>query len=329
MRLCARILTRQNRQSNLFRQAKPLSTPNRRTVSTSTSTVGLTDPHAYCRDLVRKHDYDSYLNSFFYPSETWNVFFAVKAFSVELATIQDSVSNAAIGRMRMQFWRDAVKGISDDRPPKHPVALALHETSKRHKIPAYHLKRIVDARDAELSNPGHMTVDSLTAHAESTSSTVLYILLSILSLSASSAYSHAASHLGAAQTFSTLLRALPYHAKQRHLVIPAEITSKHKTVQEEVFRYGPEANGIEDAVFDFATLAHDHLVTARSMLVNEEGTNGKIPKEAMPVFVAAVPVSNYLKRLEQSGFNAFDPKLQRRDGWLPLQMWRQNFRRTF
>jgi NADH dehydrogenase [ubiquinone] 1 alpha subcomplex assembly factor 6 len=29
--------------------------------------------------------------------------------------VQDNVSNAMIGSMRMQFWRDAVKGINDVR----------------------------------------------------------------------------------------------------------------------------------------------------------------------------------------------------------------------
>jgi len=32
-------------------------------------------------------------------------------------------------------------------------------------------------------------------------------------------------------------------------------------------------------------------------------------------------VSNYLKRLENAEFEAFDPKLQRRDGLLALQIW--------
>ena len=30
---------------------------------------------------------------------------------VELATVQDNVSDVTIGRIRMQFWRDAIKGI--------------------------------------------------------------------------------------------------------------------------------------------------------------------------------------------------------------------------
>lgn len=33
----------------------------------------------------------------------------------ELAMVQDSVSNPMIGKMRMQFWRDAVKAMSDVR----------------------------------------------------------------------------------------------------------------------------------------------------------------------------------------------------------------------
>jgi NADH dehydrogenase [ubiquinone] 1 alpha subcomplex assembly factor 6 len=78
------------------------------------------------------------------------------------------------------------------------------------------------------------------------------------------------------------------------MVIPAEITSKHGVVQEEVFRQGSQAPGIEDAVFEFATLAHDHLKTARSMLLEMEGSNGKAPKEALPVFLAGVCAINIL-----------------------------------
>lgn len=34
---------------------------------------------------------------------------------VELAMVQEAVSNPVIGKMRMQFWRDAVKSIADVR----------------------------------------------------------------------------------------------------------------------------------------------------------------------------------------------------------------------
>lgn len=94
---------------------------------------------------------------------------------------------------------------------------------------------------------------------------------------------HAASHLGIAHCVSTLLRALPYHASKGRMVIPAEITAKHGVSQEDVFRKGPATKGIEDAVFDFATIANDNMITAREMF--KEGT-GKVPRDAMPVFGA-------------------------------------------
>lgn len=125
-------------------------------------------------------------------------------------------------------------------------------------------------------------MESLVAHAESTSSTLLYLLLSLLS-SSSSSLSHAASHLGIAQTFTILLRAFPYHARARRMVIPTEITSKHGVVHERVFRDGPLAEGIDNAVFEFATQANDQLSLARSIF-----ENGKVPLTVLPIFLAGV-----------------------------------------
>ncbi|KAK0201903.1 Squalene/phytoene synthase [Desarmillaria ectypa] len=228
--------------------------------------------------------------------------FALKAFSVELAMVQDSVSNPMIGQMRMQFWRDAIKSFSDGSPPRHPIAMALYDACQRAHLPAYHLKRIIDARDAELYASVHLTTDSLTAHAEATSSTLLYLLLSLFSASSSSTLSHAASHLGISQTFATLLRALPFHAANGRMIIPAEITAKHRVVQEDVFRKGGDARGIEDAAFELATLTNDHLQTARSMF-KEDGFEGKVPRTVMPVFMAGVcSLENFLRSKRSAYF---------------------------
>ena len=70
------------------------------------------------------------------------------------------------------------------------------------------------------------------------------------------------------------------------MVIPAEITANHGVNQEEVFRRGPAADGIEDAVFEFATIAHEHLETARDMVLKDDG----VPKQAMSIFLAGVRV---------------------------------------
>jgi len=214
------------------------------------------------------------------------------------------------------------------------MALALYDATRKVDLPAYHLKRIIDTREAELHSPTHMTLDSLLAHAESTSSTLNYLILRLLSLHTSDHLSHAASHMGVAQTIATLLRALPYHASQRRMMIPAEITAKHRVNQEAVFRslggggIDADENGkkLEEAVFEFATVANDHVLTAREMFEDE---GGKVPARAMPLFLSMIPVTNFLQRLEAANFNAFDPTLQRKDWKLPWRVWSGYHKRTF
>ncbi|CAG8640208.1 6866_t:CDS:2, partial [Scutellospora calospora] len=87
----------------------------------------------------------------------------------------------------------------------------------------------------------------------------------------------------------------------------------HNISQEEIFRSGP-VKGLEDVVFEVATLAHDHLLTAKSFLPN-------IPDRALPALLSAVPCDLYLKRLEKYNFNVFEPKVNRKDWRLPVQLW--------
>ncbi|KAL5501513.1 hypothetical protein ACEPAH_8773 [Sanghuangporus vaninii] len=300
--------------------------PRKYATSTNSSSVGPQDPDSYCRDFVMKHDRDAFLTSQFFPKHFQPACFAVRAFYVQLAMIQDTVTNPLIGQMRMQFWKDAIQHLG---APQHPIAAALRDASKTVHIAPYHLRRIVDARDVELNSPSHLNMDTLLAHAESTTSTLNYMLLSILGLSSSDTYSHAASHLGVAQTIATLLRALPYHASKGVMVIPASITAKHHVNQEEVFRRGPAAANLPDAVYDFAVIANDHLITSRE-LFKTENERIEVPREAMPVFLNAVPVQNYLNRLQTANFDVFTPKLQLRESVrLPWQIWRSYLRNQF
>ncbi|KAJ7095868.1 Squalene/phytoene synthase [Mycena belliarum] len=285
-----------------------------------------TDPAEYCRELVRKHDYESFLISKFWPASLQDSYFAIKAFSTELAMVQDNVSVATLGAVRMQFWRDAVRDIYAGRPPRHPIALALHGATQRASLPAYHLKRIVDARDEELRTVAYPTSEALVAHAEGVASSVLYLLLALRGLGASESLAHAASHLGTAQTLATLLWSLPHHASHRRLPLPLDICARHGVQQEDVFRHGGAAAGIDAAVYDTAVLANDHLLTAREVF-NASGE--RVPAAAMPIFLAGVPVASFLGQLERANFNGFARSLVMRDWRLSWRIWSGYYRRKF
>lgn len=43
---------------------------------------GIQDPNSFCKDFVRKRDYEAFLTSYFYPRHLQPAFFAFRAFYV-------------------------------------------------------------------------------------------------------------------------------------------------------------------------------------------------------------------------------------------------------
>ena len=62
----------------------------------------------YCHDLVRAGDKDRYLASLFAPDELRPYLLALYAFNIEIARVRETVSEAALGEIRLQWWRDAI-----------------------------------------------------------------------------------------------------------------------------------------------------------------------------------------------------------------------------
>lgn len=48
------------------------------------SEAGTSNPTEYCKGLVRKHDYEGYLVSQFYPRQYQSAFYALRAFYVRI-----------------------------------------------------------------------------------------------------------------------------------------------------------------------------------------------------------------------------------------------------
>ncbi|KAI8144995.1 isoprenoid synthase domain-containing protein [Fennellomyces sp. T-0311] len=280
--------------------------------STLTSENKLPSVLKYCADSVRQRDYEGYLCVAFYPTELRDTEYAIRAFNVELASIRESVSNPNTGKMRMQFWKDAIDKIYKGQPPQQPIALALDAAFKQCKLSPLWFKRIINERLSNLDDHQFMTISDMENYSENTASSLLYLQLESLGIKDVNA-DHAISHIGKMIGISTFLRSLPFHLSQKRLVLPAQITAKYNISQEDVFRQG-HVEGLEDAIFEVATAANDHLLTARSMLKS-------VPPAAFPVVLSAVPTARFLQKLEAANFNVFEPSLQRKDWKLPLALW--------
>ncbi|CZT18995.1 related to ribosomal protein MRP17, mitochondrial [Ramularia collo-cygni] len=352
------------------------------TAQPATSAAEITRARAYCLDLLRKYDTPSSLLLPYIPAPSRNAYIALRAFNIDVARTADTTSTPTIGAMRLQFQRDAVTKALAGTPPKQPIALLLAQaaeelsikTDGRSKFSKSWFTRVIDTREKYLSNPPYPSIATLESYAENTYSTLLYLTLQSLPMASLTA-DHIASHIGKAIGISAVLRGIPLIAfpgpanshsnqgqfagdvgatRQGAVMLPLDIMAKCNVREEDVLRNGATAHGLRDAVFEVATRANDHLITARQMLANVHAgqdagheyehqdeeehihlpstgvveTQAQEVERAFGVFMPAIPTQLWLDKLQKNDFDVFSPKLRVTDWKLPWKAyWAYNRRK--
>ncbi|KAH0954023.1 hypothetical protein HN011_007550 [Eciton burchellii] len=272
-------------------------------------------PSEYCLHLVRRHDYENFLCMLLLPNTIKSAALAIRAFNVEVAQVEDQVSDKQIGAMRLKFWTETLNEIYNDHPPRSPVALELHKILKRHKLSKHYFKRLIDARLNKLYNSVFIDLESLERYCDYTTSSIYYLLLEAQGTTDIKA-DHAISHLGKAHGLVTLIRSIPYNARKRIMVLPQDILLKNNVSSESIFQAQP-STGLKNTIFDVASCAKQHLQMATSL-------KKTVAKNLDAIFLPTVCMENYLEELRKVDFNVFHPLLQKRKGTLPLQLlWRK------
>ena len=201
--------------------------------------AGTRAAHSSALHRVRNGDTEMALCGSFLPSRARDSFFATRALNIEVAGVREAVrGNAAMGRVRMAFWRDFVgaacspgaagSGEGEGEQVKfaaHPLFSPLRDCVRAHQHTRRWLERLVDAREADLEGRPPATVAAVEAYAEATQGSLLYLTLEALGVREASA-DHAASHVGKAVGISTLLRSLPVHARLGQQYLPLDLLKK-------------------------------------------------------------------------------------------------------
>jgi NADH dehydrogenase [ubiquinone] 1 alpha subcomplex assembly factor 6 len=270
----------------------------------------------------------------------------------------------------MQFWRDSVTSTFAGNPPREPISILLHSaithlTARAGASSASSLKfwllRLISTREKHMENKPFASLSALEDYAENTYATLMYMTLAAMPLR-SVHMDHLASHIGKAYGIAATLRGIPVLAapsqpiqgpsgygvgntRSPALLLPLDVMAAVGLKEEDVFRRGPNAEGLQDAVFQVATRANDHLITAREMLKNLQ--SGKEPghdyehqgepehaysstvhggedtksdmQRGFGVLLEAIAAGDYLQRLESANFDPFKVK----SSWkLPWGLWK-------
>jgi NADH dehydrogenase [ubiquinone] 1 alpha subcomplex assembly factor 6 len=258
---------------------------------------------SYCADQVRHQDRDRYLTALFAPAERREDLFALYAFNLEVAKTAEAVSEPMVGRIRLQWWREAIDGIYQGRPRGHAVIGPLARAIDRRGLPRGPFDRLIDAREVDLSGAPPEDLAALEAYAEGTAASLFALALGVLGSSAEEGPpAELAHHLGLAWALTGLARAVPFHARQKRSYLPKALTRQA---------------GLEDAtLFDLhATPALARVVERLAMRAAEHvqavrRLRGELPRNAASVLLFAPLAAGHLSRLRRAGFNPFEPEVQ-------------------
>ena len=265
---------------------------------------------SYCGAEVRRRDPDRFLCALFAPADKREDLLALLAFNLELALIREQVSEPMLGRIRLQWWREAVGEIFAGKPRRHAAIQPLHEAATRHGLDRALLERMIDAREADLDAAPPRDLAALETYAEGTSGALSLLALKVLGAEGPAAAA-AARHAGVAWALTGLLRSTAFLARAKRSYLPQDLVAKHGARIEELFELRPGA-ALSSVARDIAGAARGHLLAAR-------GLRRDVPNRALPVLLPSVLADRYLKTLARCGYDPLNDGLARRPA---LAAWR-------
>jgi phytoene synthase len=268
---------------------------------------------AACADTARELDRERWLASGLAPRRARDDLAVLLAFNAEVARTRDVVSEAILGRIRLQWWRDTIRaaaaaasGTVPDDPAvaaalAHPVAGGLARLLARGALAPADLIALVDAREAELDDAGPADIENFLARIDATAGALNRAALRILGVDTDAAR-EASDHAARAYGIAGQMRAAAINAGRGRVALPHDLLAAHD-VSVSALRAGHPPAGLAAVARALAERAHRHLDGARRF-------RREVPSAALPVLVTARLARGHLARLARADFNLFSKRLE-------------------
>lgn len=260
---------------------------------------------SYVAEQVRRYDHDRFLTSLFAPAAAREHLLALYAFNIEVAKTREVVTEPLIGQMRLQWWRDALDRIYGGGTIAHETARPLAEAIETHALDRSLFERLIDGREADLTDEPPADLAALVSYCEETAGPLLELALEVLVPYAERppALAGAARACGTAWAMVGLLRAVPFHAARRRLYLPRDLLEGAGVRIDRLFDLKPDP-GLPHVVREIADRAGRCLNDA-------DRARRALPRRARSPLLLGELAKLYLADLRRAGWNPFRPELRR------------------
>lgn len=203
--------------------------------------MSMTQDLPYCGQLVKAQDPDRFLLSMFAPPDRRPALWALYAFNHEIARTREVVSETGLGLIRLQWWRDEIAKIYTGAPASdHEILRPLAEAVKAYALRRESFDVLLYAREFDLEDVRPANLEGLLNYADFTSTPLMRLALYICGGPAL-AESEPAQPVAVNYALAGILRAVPFHARQRRCLLPEDLMEKHGQGLSALFDMKPAA----------------------------------------------------------------------------------------
>lgn len=250
----------------------------------------------YCHELVRQGDKDRYLSTLLAPDAKRPQLLALYAFNIEIARIRETVSEAALGEIRLRWWADAVEAAYAGERQGHPVIEALAPVIVEANLPRQALLNMIEARQFDLYDDPMPNLGQLEGYLGETSSMLIQLAALILDRAKAPSLGDISGLAGVAMGITGLMRSLPLYRKRGQCYVPSDLLAKHGLTPAHLLS-GREPATIAKVLAELRAHAAKRLDEARVLA-------GALNGQVIPAYLPASLTDLYLGRLAKLGAGA-------------------------
>jgi phytoene/squalene synthetase len=253
----------------------------------------------YCLQQLRRFDRDRTLTVLAAPAAAAADLAVLYAFNLEIALVRDSVSESMLGRIRLQWWREALAELYDGRPRHHAVLESLAALLARTPLTRAYFDRMIDARESELDETVPADLAALESYADATSGDLLRLAAEAAGLDPEAGELAALiRHVGIGFGLTGIARATLYLARRRRTLLPESLQRRHGVSLDLLYDLKPQPS-LNAAIADLAAAAQDHLKAAKRIAA---------PQRLLPALRIGTLARAHLAQLRRTGHDLFDAR---------------------
>jgi len=257
-------------------------------------------PHEYCERKAAASGSSFYYSFRLLEPARRRAITALYAFCREVDDVVDEVSDPAVARLKLAWWRNEIASVFDGAP-QHPVALALQEVAPHYGLRERDLATVIDGMEMDLAQTRYLDFTALELYCDRVAGVVGRMSAQIFGYTQPRTLDYARD-LGIAFQLTNIVRDVGEDARRGRIYLPQEDLARFQVSSGALLQAQPSG--------DFTGLMAFETARARGWY---ERALRQLPAEdrhaQRPGLAMAAIYRTLLDEIERDGYRVLDRRL--------------------